>query len=86
MNMMHPLGKLPCQRTLRQLSHMSLRTGVNVYVLDTGVYTDHQDFEGRAKHSANFVEYEKDGDMGGHGTRARSFQLYLLTVLLFQTR
>lgn len=40
-----------------------------VYVLDTGVYTDHIDFGGRAFHSANMIKQEDDSDMGGHGKR-----------------
>lgn len=43
------------------------RTGVDVYVLDTGVYAEHLDFDGRATHSANMINNEDDMDMGGHG-------------------
>lgn len=43
------------------------RTGVDVYVLDTGVYAEHLDFDGRATHSANMITNEDDMDMGGHG-------------------
>ncbi|KAG2202308.1 hypothetical protein INT47_010756 [Mucor saturninus] len=42
--------------------------GVDVFVLDTGVYADHLDFDGRASHSANMVANEDNMDMGGHGT------------------
>ncbi|KAI8055590.1 peptidase S8/S53 domain-containing protein [Gilbertella persicaria] len=42
--------------------------GVTVFVLDTGVYAEHIDLEGRASHSANVVKYEDATDMGGHGT------------------
>ena len=35
--------------------------------MDTGVYTEHLDFEGRAEHSANMIKNEDDIDMGGHG-------------------
>ncbi|KAL1922931.1 uncharacterized protein VTP21DRAFT_9307 [Calcarisporiella thermophila] len=42
--------------------------GVHVYILDTGIYVDHEEFEGRAHFSANFVDDEPDGDLGGHGT------------------
>ncbi|OLN89262.1 Alkaline protease 1-like protein 4 [Colletotrichum chlorophyti] len=41
---------------------------VYVYVVDTGVRTTHVEFEGRAKHGANFVEGEDDADNMGHGT------------------
>lgn len=43
------------------------RAGVDVFVLDTGVYADHLDFDGRATHSANMVSNEDNMDMGGHG-------------------
>ncbi|KAG0193506.1 hypothetical protein DFQ28_004839 [Apophysomyces sp. BC1034] len=42
--------------------------GVDVYVLDTGVYVGHNDFEGRAEIIANFVRYEDNEDHAGHGT------------------
>ncbi|CAO3668274.1 unnamed protein product [Rhizopus stolonifer] len=43
-------------------------TEVEVYVLDTGIYVDHLDFDTRATHSANMIQHEDDNDMGGHGT------------------
>ncbi|KAI8890048.1 subtilisin-like protein [Backusella circina FSU 941] len=42
--------------------------GIDVYVLDTGVFADHVDFGGRAKVSANLIRGEEDVDVGGHGT------------------
>lgn len=42
-------------------------TGVNVYVIDTGIRTTHNDFEGRARFGANFVN-TTEGDDQGHGT------------------
>ncbi|KAI8647610.1 peptidase S8/S53 domain-containing protein, partial [Parasitella parasitica] len=42
--------------------------GIDVYVLDTGVYAEHLDFGGRASHSANMIKHEDNTDMGGHGT------------------
>ncbi|GAB1318031.1 Subtilisin-like protease 9 [Madurella fahalii] len=42
--------------------------GVRVYVLDTGIRTSHEEFEGRAKWGANFVEGTSDRDETGHGT------------------
>ncbi|KAG2195252.1 hypothetical protein INT47_007981 [Mucor saturninus] len=42
--------------------------GIHVYVLDTGVNTEHLDFGGRAFADVNFVDGEEDQDLGGHGT------------------
>lgn len=43
-----------------------------IYVVDSGIYLDHSDFEGRAKWSATFVKKgkpeEKKLDILGHGT------------------
>ncbi|QRV96495.1 subtilisin-like protease 8 [Ceratobasidium sp. AG-Ba] len=41
--------------------------GIDVYVLDTGVNIDHEDFGGRAEWGATFGGYEKE-DRYGHGT------------------
>jgi len=41
--------------------------GVDVYVLDTVVYIQHNDFGGRASYGANFVG-EPDTDQNSHGT------------------
>ncbi|KNE72590.1 hypothetical protein AMAG_17033 [Allomyces macrogynus ATCC 38327] len=41
--------------------------GVDVYVLDTGVFQQHSDFGGRAILGVNLVD-ENDGDLNGHGT------------------
>jgi len=41
--------------------------GVYSYVLDTGVYWQHNDFEGRASWGENFVDSD-DTDGNGHGT------------------
>eukprot|EP00057_Strongylocentrotus_purpuratus_P031057 XP_783463.2 PREDICTED: cuticle-degrading serine protease [Strongylocentrotus purpuratus] len=45
-------------------------SGVNVYVLDTGIRTTHEDFEGRAEFSYDAMNYAigNDGDCQGHGT------------------
>lgn len=43
-------------------------SGVMVYVLDTGVYTHHREFDGRARKGKTFVAHEKDKDLNGHGT------------------
>lgn len=43
--------------------------GVHVYVIDTGVWTTHQDFEGRAEHGWDIVDNDDDAtDCHGHGT------------------
>jgi subtilisin family serine protease len=42
--------------------------GTTVYVVDTGIYTDNQDFQGRAVQAVNFVESEENTDLQGHGT------------------
>jgi len=42
-------------------------TGAYAYVIDTGVYWQHNDFEGRASWGANFVD-SADSDGNGHGT------------------
>ncbi|MFI9816599.1 S8 family serine peptidase [Saccharothrix variisporea] len=48
-------------------------SGVNVYVVDTGIRYSHQEFEGRAKYAADFVVPPNNGDdcdsaKQGHGT------------------
>jgi subtilisin family serine protease len=40
---------------------------VDVYILDTGVYIEHNDFEGRARHGADFTG-EGNYDGSGHGS------------------
>lgn len=42
--------------------------GTYIYVVDTGVYTGHRDFGGRASMGANFVDDESATDGNGHGT------------------
>ncbi|KAF4562502.1 subtilisin-like serine protease [Pleurotus pulmonarius] len=41
--------------------------GVDVYVVDTGIYTEHTEFEGRARWGATFGGYAP-ADGNGHGT------------------
>jgi len=43
-------------------------SGVDVYVLDTGLQTNHKSFQGRAKLIRNFVREESAEDRNGHGT------------------
>jgi len=42
-------------------------SGAYAFVLDTGIYTSHNDFNGRASWGANFVDTD-DTDGNGHGT------------------
>jgi len=42
-------------------------SGVDVYVIDTGIKTTHQEFDGRAVWGANYVDSIRD-DNNGHGT------------------
>ncbi|KAF9583764.1 hypothetical protein BGW38_008602 [Lunasporangiospora selenospora] len=43
-------------------------SGVTAFVVDTGVYVDHNDFGGRATWGANFIPGSDDTDENGHGT------------------
>ncbi|KIL60981.1 hypothetical protein M378DRAFT_874023 [Amanita muscaria Koide BX008] len=45
----------------------SAGAGVDIYVIDTGIYTDHSSFQGRARWGATFGGYP-DADGNGHGT------------------
>ncbi|KAH3679399.1 hypothetical protein WICMUC_001019 [Wickerhamomyces mucosus] len=40
---------------------------VNAYIIDTGIYKEHPEFEGRAISGADFT-FEGPGDFNGHGT------------------
>jgi len=42
--------------------------GVDVYVIDTGVYLNHGEFEGRAIWGKSFIPEESNNDLNGHGT------------------
>jgi cerevisin len=42
--------------------------GVDAYVVDTGIYREHLDFQDRAFSPANFQPEDGDGDGSGHGT------------------
>ena len=42
--------------------------GVDVYVIDTGTYVDHVDFEGRAHWGQTIPANDEDADGNGHGT------------------
>lgn len=44
-------------------------TGVNAYVIDTGILNSHQEFQGRAKSGSDFIDNDSDAiDCNGHGT------------------
>jgi len=67
--------------------------GVDVYIIDTGVYVDHPDFEGRAHWGKTIPKDDTDEDANGHGTHcagtigsksygvAKKAQLYGVKVL-----
>jgi cerevisin len=44
----------------------SAGSGVDIYIVDTGVLTTHNQFGGRARWGASFVGETRDGN--GHGT------------------
>ncbi|KAG0033541.1 hypothetical protein BGZ81_008117 [Podila clonocystis] len=46
----------------------SAGSGVDVYIVDSGVFAEHDDFGGRANNVANFVNHEPPTDTCGHGT------------------
>ncbi|KAK9759991.1 hypothetical protein K7432_016432 [Basidiobolus ranarum] len=60
------------QRTLNLTAPYTYPTsageGVDVYVLDTGIYAAHADFEGRASLPVSFIQGEETEDLNGHGT------------------
>lgn len=39
-----------------------------VYVIDSGIFVEHEDFEGRAKWGSTVIKGEPDFDEFGHGT------------------
>ncbi|KAF9700553.1 hypothetical protein EKO04_001628 [Ascochyta lentis] len=67
--------------------------GTCVYVVDSGIFVNHPDFEGRATHLVNFSEDKGNGDDEGHGTHvagtvgsktygvAKKTRLYAVKVL-----
>ena len=42
--------------------------GVDVYVIDTGIHIDHEEFEGRAFWGKTIPQNDEDRDGNGHGT------------------
>lgn len=47
----------------------SAGAGVDIYIIDTGIYIEHDSFQGRARWGATFGGYP-DADGNGHGTHA----------------
>jgi subtilisin family serine protease len=45
-----------------------LGKGSNVYVLDTGIFLDHQEFNGKAVWGTTTAWFSTDADLQGHGT------------------
>jgi subtilisin family serine protease len=41
--------------------------GTYAYIIDTGIFLEHPDFEGRAIFGVNLAETEQDDDRDGHG-------------------
>ncbi|KFY44796.1 hypothetical protein V494_01321 [Pseudogymnoascus sp. VKM F-4513 (FW-928)] len=46
----------------------SAGSGTTVYIVDTGIFIEHNEFAGRATWGKNFIEGSKDTDENGHGT------------------
>lgn len=46
--------------------------GQRLYVIDTGIYKEHNDFGDRASYGGNFIDSEPEGDNNGHGTHCAS--------------
>jgi subtilase-type proteinase RRT12 len=60
--------KLPSKKSVNYYYHSKLSgKGVNAYIIDTGIFKEHPDLEGRAIHGADFTT-EGPGDLNGHGT------------------
>ena len=57
---------LPLSRTGLMASHTG--KGVHIYVIDTGINKDHNDFTGRSRFGGDFVNEDNQADMNGHGT------------------
>nr|ADK37839.1 putative subtilisin-like protease precursor [Entomophthora planchoniana] len=53
--------------TTYQYNYQYDGSGVNVYIVDTGIMIKHPEFEGRARFGARF-EGQNDNDENGHGT------------------
>ncbi|PNS14814.1 Subtilisin-like protease [Sphaceloma murrayae] len=65
------LGKISHRSTAASTTYVYDTTagaGTCSYVVDTGIYVGHPDFEGRAFQGVNYVEAESNADLQGHGT------------------
>jgi len=47
-------------------------SGVEAFILDTGILLTHNEFSGRARMGANFLPIENEDDWNGHGTHVAS--------------
>eukprot|EP00741_Cyanophora_paradoxa_P015499 tig00020902_g14962.t1 len=52
----------------RKYSYSASGCGVNVYVIDSGIFTEHPEFEGRARNIIDATGENFFGDCSGHGT------------------
>lgn len=68
-------GALPGNPPITQIPYKwadnACGAGIEAHVIDTGIYTEHNDFGGRAVFGADFVG-EGPGDGNGHGTHVAS--------------
>jgi subtilisin family serine protease len=55
-----------------QTKYTKLGTGVDIYVIDTGINLNHVDFDGRAKFGFKASSGWSNGDGNGHGTHVAS--------------
>jgi len=62
------LAKQALPLNQRYLYPSSAGAGVDAYIFDTGIYVDHNDFEGRAKFGFKAEDDWADTDGHGHGT------------------
>ncbi|KAF4549875.1 Cuticle-degrading protease-like protein 2 [Elsinoe fawcettii] len=65
------LGKISHRSTAASTTYVyDTSAGANTcsYVVDTGIYTAHPDFGGRAVQGVNYVEAESNANLQGHGT------------------
>jgi len=65
-----------CKRTLplnqRYIQPTNQGEGVDAYIFDTGIYAEHNDFEGRAVFGFKAEAGWRDSDFNGHGTHVAS--------------
>lgn len=56
----------------KEYSPMYTGKGQCLYVIDTGIYKEHNDFTGRASYGGDFIKEATPGDNNGHGTHCAS--------------